>query len=101
MATGTFCRRAAFSAMFSAIAVFPTEGRAATGGLPRPYWYLWAGMLVTRAGSFVLPFLALYLTQGLHLSPAHAGLVGVLGGDQAQRLFGCHAARRFGIEIGF
>jgi MFS family permease len=47
----------------------------ATAGLPRPFWFIWAGTFVTRAGSFVLPFLALYLTQELHLSLARAGLV--------------------------
>jgi MFS family permease len=49
--------------------------RALVSGLPRPFWFLWAGMLVTRAGSFVLPFLALYLTQGLHIPASRAGLV--------------------------
>ncbi len=34
----------------------------AAGGLPRPFWFLFAGTFVNRLGSFVLPFLALYLT---------------------------------------
>jgi MFS family permease len=54
--------------------------RAAAGGLPRPFWFLWTGMFVTRLGSFVLPFLALYLTQGLGLSLGRAGLVVALYG---------------------
>jgi len=54
--------------------------RGAVGGMPRPFWFLWAGMLVTRAGNFVLPFLALYLTQELHLSLRQAGLaIGLFG----------------------
>lgn len=71
--------------------------RATTAGLPRPFWFLWAGTLVNRAGSFVLPFLALYLTQALRLSPSRAGLVialygaggavaGPLGGFLADRV---------------
>lgn len=54
--------------------------RSTTGGLPRPFWFLWTGMFVTRLGSFVLPFLALYLTQGLGLSLGRAGLVVALYG---------------------
>src|SRR5438034_2089632 len=71
--------------------------RAATAGLPRPFWFICAGVFVTRVGSFVLPFLALYLTQVLHLSLSHAGLVialygaggataGPLGGFLADRI---------------
>jgi hypothetical protein len=35
--------------------------RDARGGLPRPFWFLWAGTLVNRLGYFVAPFLTLYL----------------------------------------
>jgi MFS family permease len=44
-------------------------------GLPRPFWVLWSGMLVNRAGSFVVPFLAIYLTQARGFSAAQAGVV--------------------------
>ncbi len=54
--------------------------RTATARLPRPFWFICAGILVTRAGSFVLPFLALYLTQALHLPLSRAGLVIALYG---------------------
>jgi MFS family permease len=47
-------------------------------GLPRTFWWLWAGTLVNRAGAFVLPFLAFYLTDELDLTPSFVGLV--LGG---------------------
>ena len=45
------------------------------GGLPRPYWYLWAGMLANRLGSVVGPFLALYLSSGRGFSTGEVGAV--------------------------
>jgi MFS family permease len=45
------------------------------GGLPRSFWILWAGMFVNRAGCFVVPLMALYLTQGRGFSIATAGVV--------------------------
>jgi MFS family permease len=45
------------------------------GGLPRAYWVLWWGMFVNRMGSFVIPFLTLYLTSERHFSVVQAGLV--------------------------
>ncbi len=55
----------------------PSSLRATTrelvGGLPRAYWALWVGLLVNRVGSFVVPFLALYLTRERGLSVAEAG----------------------------
>ncbi len=53
------------------------------GGLPRPFWFLFGGMFVTRCGAFVLPYLALYLTQARHLSVAKAGLIMALYGAGA------------------
>lgn len=49
--------------------------RDTTGGLPRAFWYLWTGTLINRLGSFVLIFLAIYLTQARDFSAAQAGLV--------------------------
>ncbi len=46
-----------------------------TGGMPRSFWILWAGMFVNRTGAFVVPFLAVYLTQGRGYSAATAGAV--------------------------
>ena len=43
--------------------------------LPRNIWLISAGTLINRAGSMVMPFLALYLTQGLGYSVADSGLV--------------------------
>ncbi len=45
----------------------------AVGGLPRAYWALWVGLLVNRVGSFVVPFLSLYLTGERGVSVAEAG----------------------------
>ncbi|MEU2616131.1 MFS transporter [Micromonospora sp. NPDC007271] len=49
--------------------------RDTTGGLPKSFWYLWTGTLINRLGSFVLVFLAIYLTQERHFSASQAGLV--------------------------
>lgn len=52
--------------------------RPTLSGLPATFWWLWVGTLVNRAGAFVLPFLAFYLTDELDLTPSFVGLV--LGG---------------------
>ncbi|MGW5669450.1 MDR family MFS transporter, partial [Micromonospora sp. NPDC003776] len=49
--------------------------RDTTGGLPRAFWYLWTGTLINRLGSFVLIFLAIYLTRERGFSASQAGLV--------------------------
>ena len=49
--------------------------RDTTGGLPSTFWYLWTGTLINRLGSFVLIFLAIYLTQERDFSASQAGLV--------------------------
>jgi MFS family permease len=54
-------------------AVAPSWWGARVGGLPRAYWALWSGTLVNRLGSFVLPFLSLYLTRGRGFSVSEAG----------------------------
>jgi MFS family permease len=50
-------------------------GGPAAPPLPRAYWVVWAGTLVNRVGTFVEPFLVLYLTQERGLSPSQAGWV--------------------------
>ncbi|GIM92358.1 MDR family MFS transporter [Paractinoplanes toevensis] len=47
----------------------------AAGGLPRQFWFLWVGTLINRLGSFVVIFLAIYLTAERHFSQSQAGLV--------------------------
>ncbi len=46
-----------------------------TAGLPRDFWLLVLGTFVNRAGTFVVPFLALYVTGGRGHSAATAGAV--------------------------
>jgi MFS family permease len=70
------------------------------GGLPRPFWFIWAGTFVNRCGSFVMPFMAIYLTEARGLSLTQAGLVVALygaGGSVAAPLGGFladHVGRR-------
>jgi MFS family permease len=65
--------------------------------MPGTAWFLVVGIFINRAGSFVILFLALYLTRQLGLSAVQAGtalaaygvgevLAGGLGGDLADRL---------------
>ena len=49
--------------------------RSTVSGFPPAFWWLWAGTLVSRAGAFVLPFLAFYVTRELGRSAAFAGAV--------------------------
>jgi MFS family permease len=49
--------------------------RQAAGGLPRQFWFLWTGTLINRLGSFVVIFLAIYLTGERGFSQSQAGLV--------------------------
>jgi MFS family permease len=49
-------------------------------GLPRTYWILWSAILVNKLGTFVVPFLYLYLTQQEQMSIARASLVVALYG---------------------
>lgn len=46
-----------------------------TVGLPPQYWLLWAGTLVNRLGSFVVPFLTLYLTTQRLIPVSQAALM--------------------------
>ena len=66
------------------------------GGLPRDFWFLWSGTLVNRIGTFVEPFLALYLTRERGLSVSATGLVLALlgvGGLLSQGIGGTLADR--------
>lgn len=89
-----------------------TRGRllALFDGLPRVFWILWGGVFINRVGTFVVPFLAVYLTEGRGLSVATAGLVASLyglGSAVASQLGGAladHVGRRTtmlgGIALG-
>jgi MFS family permease len=76
--------------------------------LPGSFWLLWGGSLIDRLGSFVGPFLAIYLTEKRGLSVAQAGIVvslygagslaaGPTGGALADR-FGRRAALVFALS---
>lgn len=84
-------------------AAIPRDGpgirllRSRLGGLPRPFWVLWGGMLANRIGFLVEPFLALYLSTARGLSLAATGTVlaangagavfsAILGGMLADRI---------------
>ena len=66
--------------------------------LPRAFWALWVCQLVNRLGSFVQPFLVLYLTQDRHLSAGTAGAVAaaVGAGSVASQFVGGWLADRVG-----
>lgn len=49
--------------------------RGQVGGLPGPFWWIWLGTLVNRAGTFIEPFFVLYLTGPRHVSVQTTGLV--------------------------
>ena len=72
--------------------------RAVYADLPRPLWKLSGITLVTRAGTMVLPFLALYLTEHEGLSVVAAGRVVALYGvgSMAAALLGGWATHRLG-----
>lgn len=71
--------------------------RAALGGLPATFWWIWAGMLVNRLASFSIIFLGIYLVRERGFPPEVAGrvvalyglgvvLAGPVGGALADRL---------------
>ncbi|MFG1819860.1 MDR family MFS transporter [Kribbella sp. NPDC049174] len=69
--------------------------------LPRAFWALWVCQLVNRLGSFVQPFLVLYLTQDRQLSVGTAGAVAaaVGAGSVASQLVGGWLADRIGRRV--
>jgi len=71
---------------------------ARRGALPAAFWYLWSGTLINRIGTFVLPFLTLFLTGQRGLTVARAtSLVALYGGSQlAGNLWGGQLADRVG-----
>lgn len=65
--------------------------------LPRPAWILFTGTFVNRFGTFVMPFLAIYLTRNGY-SPAQAGVaISSYGaGHVVASMLGGHLADRIG-----
>ena len=74
---------------------------SAPQALPRAFWALWVCQLVNRLGSFVQPFLVLYLTQDRHLSAGTAGAVAaaVGAGTVASQPVGGWLADRVGRRL--
>ncbi|HEY5670768.1 MAG TPA: MFS transporter [Anaerolineales bacterium] len=66
--------------------------------LPPTYWLIWLGTLINRLGSFVIPFLTLYLTNQRGISISQAALmVSVFGiGSFIASLTGGELADRLG-----
>ena len=65
--------------------------------LPRPFWILFGGTFINRFGSFVMPFLVLFMTDK-GFTPARAGLtVSAYGiGHLVASMTGGHLADRIG-----
>jgi MFS family permease len=80
---------------------FAEQLRITAGGLPSTYWVLWTGTLVNRLGTFVVPFLAIYLTRERGFSEVQAGLVVSLYGAGAvlSNLVGGTLADRLGRRL--
>lgn len=68
-------------------------------GLSPATWWLSAVMLINRSGTMVVPFMTLYLTETLHQSIAHAGMVmGIYGlGAICGGMVGGKLTDRFGF----
>lgn len=65
--------------------------------LPRPAWILFVGQFINRFGTFVMPFLALYLTRrGYGLAEAGAAVSAYGGGNLVASMLGGHLADRVG-----
>jgi MFS family permease len=65
--------------------------------LPRPAWILFAGTFVNRFGSFVMPFLAIYLTRtGFSATKAGLAISAYGGGQIIASTMGGHLADRIG-----
>jgi MFS family permease len=65
--------------------------------LPRPTWILFGGTLINRFGTFVMPFLAIYLTrQGYTAAQAGFAVSAYGGGHIVASMLGGHLADRIG-----
>ena len=65
--------------------------------LPRPAWILFGGTFVNRFGTFVMPFLAIYLTrQGYSATQAGLAVSAYGGGHVVASFLGGHLADRVG-----
>jgi MFS family permease len=71
------------------------------GGLPRAFWALWAGSLINRMGTMVVPFMTLYLVSARGLSVRAAGeVMAAFGvGSMVSQVIGGVLADRVGRRI--
>lgn len=81
-------------------------GAGAFRGLPSAFWRLWVACLINRLGTFVVPFLALFLGSERGLEPAAVGLVvgafgaGAMGAGPAGGALADRLGRRRTIALG-
>lgn len=78
--------------------MFSLDLAARLGGLPRPYWWLWLGLVLNRGGQFVQPLLTFYLVdaRGFSLSQAAAAIASWGVGSVAGALLSGVVADRIG-----
>jgi len=84
--------------------------RAAFEGLSQEAWVLATVMFINRAGTMVLPFLGLYLREGLGFSLADTGwimafygvgsMVGALAGGALSDRWGSYQVQRTALFVG-
>ncbi|HEV8558426.1 MAG TPA: MFS transporter [Actinophytocola sp.] len=72
------------------------------GGLPATFWIVWSGVLVSRMGTMVLPFLALFLTaKGMSITTAGLVVTVVGAGATCSQLVGGALADLWGRRTTF
>ncbi len=87
--------------MSTATVPAPSRFAQLAEGIPRAFWALLLGTFITKAGSFVMPLLFVYLTQARGLTLPVAGAItslyglGALGGS----MIGGSMADRFGRRV--
>jgi len=76
-----------------------TTYKTSFSGLSKETWLLSLVMLINRCGYMAVPFMSLYITQGLHRSPSDAGLIITLFGVGS--ILGSAAGGKLTDIIGF
>ncbi len=84
--------------MLAPVASLRTRLHAATGGLSPVFWVLWWGVLVNRAASFVVGFLALFLVRERGFGESAAGQVLALYGLGARGSMVAEQTLRGGVS---
>jgi MFS family permease len=79
------------------VTVAPLTLRQNLAALPRPTWILFAGTFINRFGTFVMPFLVIYLTrQGYSAAQAGFAVSAYGGGHLIASMLGGHLADAIG-----